>query len=48
MELHDLRLVPGVVAVSGGADSVCLWRVLVAVGATVQIVHINHQLRGAA
>jgi tRNA(Ile)-lysidine synthase len=37
----------GVVAVSGGADSVGLLRALVEVGATKVIVgHVNHQLRG--
>ena len=34
------------VAVSGGADSVCLLRVLLALGLPVSVVHINHLLRG--
>ena len=37
---------PGVVAVSGGADSVALLWALVACGATVVVGHVNHQLRG--
>lgn len=36
----------GVVAVSGGADSVALLRVLVECGAKVLVGHVNHQLRG--
>jgi tRNA(Ile)-lysidine synthase len=36
----------GVVAVSGGADSVALLRALVECGAKVVIGHVNHQLRG--
>jgi tRNA(Ile)-lysidine synthase len=36
----------GVVAVSGGADSVALLRALVEIGAAVVIGHVNHQLRG--
>lgn len=35
------------VAVSGGADSVCLWRVLRDLGYDVTALHLNHQLRGA-
>jgi tRNA(Ile)-lysidine synthase len=39
---------PGVVAVSGGADSVALLRALVAVGAgPLTVAHFNHRLRGA-
>lgn len=36
----------GVVAVSGGADSVALLRALHATGAHVAVAHVNHQLRG--
>lgn len=36
----------GVVAVSGGADSVALLRALVECGAKVVAGHVNHQLRG--
>lgn len=36
----------GVVAVSGGADSVALLRALVECGAKVVVGHVNHQLRG--
>jgi tRNA(Ile)-lysidine synthase len=36
----------GVVAVSGGADSVALLRGLVECGAKVVVGHLNHQLRG--
>jgi len=38
---------PGVVGVSGGADSVALLRALVAVGRTVTVAHVHHGLRGA-
>jgi tRNA(Ile)-lysidine synthase len=39
--------VRGVVAISGGADSVALLRAAVECGATVTAAHLNHQLRGA-
>ncbi len=39
--------VRGVVAVSGGADSVALLRAVAECGATVTAAHLNHQLRGA-
>ncbi len=42
-----LRTRPGVVAVSGGADSVALLRGLVEVGVPVTVGHFNHRLRGA-
>lgn len=35
------------VAVSGGADSVCLARVLAALGYRLALAHLNHALRGA-
>ncbi len=39
---------PGVVAVSGGADSVALLRALCACGAgPLTVAHVNHRLRGA-
>lgn len=39
---------PGVVAVSGGADSVALLRALVAAGTgPLTVAHVNHRLRGA-
>jgi tRNA(Ile)-lysidine synthase len=38
--------VRGVVAVSGGVDSVALLRSLVEIGATITVAHLNHQLRG--
>lgn len=39
---------PGVVAVSGGADSVALLRALSEAGCTsLTVAHVNHQLRGA-
>ena len=39
---------PGVVAVSGGADSVALLRALIAVAAgPLTVAHFNHRLRGA-
>jgi tRNA(Ile)-lysidine synthase len=41
---------PGIVAVSGGADSVALWRTVLAVrvadAGVLVLAHINHQLRG--
>lgn len=37
---------PGVVAVSGGADSVALLRALVTLSKPVTVAHVNHQLRG--
>ena len=37
---------PGVVAVSGGADSVALLRALAAGGFAITVAHLNHQLRG--
>jgi tRNA(Ile)-lysidine synthase len=39
--------VPGVVAVSGGADSVALLRAITEIGGNVTAAHLNHQLRGA-
>src|SRR5262245_47905355 len=38
---------PGVVAVSGGADSVALLRALHACTGPLTVAHVNHQLRGA-
>ena len=38
---------PGVVAVSGGADSVALLRALHALGKPLTVAHVNHRLRGA-
>jgi len=38
---------PGVVAVSGGADSVALLRILAGWVGPVIVAHVNHQLRGA-
>lgn len=32
--------------VSGGADSTCLWHVLMALGYSVSALHVNHGLRG--
>jgi tRNA(Ile)-lysidine synthase len=37
---------PGVVAVSGGADSVALLRALHALGTPLAAAHVNHRLRG--
>ena len=34
------------VLVSGGADSTCLWHVLLALGYGVSALHVNHGLRG--
>jgi tRNA(Ile)-lysidine synthase len=45
---HTLPPGPGVVAVSGGADSVALLRALVAAGmGPLHIAHFHHHLRGA-
>src|SRR5437763_1405096 len=42
-------LLPPVLAlVSGGADSLCLWGVLRALGYAVEALHVEHGLRGAA
>ena len=38
---------PGVVAVSGGADSVALLRALHACGVSLAVAHVNHCLRGS-
>ncbi len=38
---------PGVVAVSGGADSVALLRALHACGVSLTVAHVNHRLRGS-
>ena len=38
---------PGVVAVSGGADSVALLRALHACGVSLTVAHVNHCLRGS-
>ena len=40
------RSEPGVVAVSGGADSVALLRALHTCHAALTVAHVNHQLRG--
>jgi len=53
--IQELQLVatrqPLLVAVSGGADSVCLLHILSrlqhGLGVTLHIAHLNHQLRGA-
>ncbi|MCS6865970.1 MAG: tRNA lysidine(34) synthetase TilS [Gemmataceae bacterium] len=39
---------PGIVAVSGGADSVALLRALHACRLPLTVAHVNHKLRGAA
>ena len=44
--MPDWASTPGVVAVSGGADSVALLRALAECGARVIVAHLNHQLRG--
>lgn len=48
---HDLASSPLVVAVSGGADSVCLLHILFKLrdelGITLHVAHLDHQLRGA-
>jgi tRNA(Ile)-lysidine synthase len=41
------RAGPGVVAVSGGADSVALLRALRTLGLPLAVAHVNHHLRGA-
>lgn len=38
---------PGIVAVSGGADSVALLHACVFASAAITVAHVNHQLRGA-
>lgn len=38
---------PGVVAVSGGADSIALLHACVSASAAIAVAHVNHQLRGA-
>lgn len=47
---HDLIPPAGAVTclVSGGADSTCLWHVLVELGYDVRAVHVHHGLRGIA
>src|SRR5438045_3657670 len=48
--IRDEQLIPpdgGVtVLVSGGADSICLWHVLRALGYRVSALHVDHGLRG--
>jgi tRNA(Ile)-lysidine synthase len=46
LETHGLAGTPGLLAVSGGADSVALLLALANL-ADVAVVHFNHQLRGA-
>jgi tRNA(Ile)-lysidine synthase len=43
--LPDLQT-SGIIALSGGADSVCLTRVLCQMGCRPVLAHLNHQLRG--
>ncbi len=46
---HGLTATPGVVAVSGGADSVALLRALLEAGCgPLAVAHLNHTLRGEA
>src|SRR5438105_549085 len=35
------------IAVSGGADSVCLLHILFEMGLASRVLHVNHKLRGA-
>src|SRR6266496_4645724 len=48
---HELRNVPGVIAVSGGPDSVALAHICIALRRQSRlyrfvVAHLNHQLRG--
>ena len=45
-ELNSVRLHPVLVALSGGADSVALLRLLLAVGCDCRALHCNFHLRG--